>query len=55
MMGDKAMELAGIWRNNGKYGLELLASSDLHANEFITHEYERFPGCDKQHDSTWSN
>jgi len=55
MMGDKAMKLTGIWRNNGKYDLELHASSDLHANEFTTHEYERFPGYDKQHGTTWSN
>jgi len=48
MMGDTAMKLTGIRRNNGKYDLELHASSDLHTKEFPTHEYERFPGHDIQ-------
>ena len=47
-MGDTAMKFTAIWRHNGMYGLELHASSDLHANEFTTHEYERFPGYDIQ-------
>ena len=42
------MKLTGIWWSNGKYNLELQACSDLHANEFATHEYERFPGYDIQ-------
>jgi hypothetical protein len=48
MKDDTAMKLTGTWRSNGKYDLEPHASSDLHANEFTTHEYERFPRYETQ-------
>jgi hypothetical protein len=34
--------------------LELHASSDIHANEFTTHEYDRYTTY-KQHGTSWSN